>query len=123
MNTNVHTIWEGPTLLPSSCTPQAHVGALGWEACFRAAGAGVWREPPRVLEAPTGHKRHLLDACWDVVTESAEGAKGDLLDACWDTVSESAEGAKGTQDFQPSAHQPPEQRELTKHLGSHHPPA
>ena len=102
MNTNVHTIWEGPPLLRSSC--RAHAGALGWEACFRAAGAGVWRGPPRVLEAPTGHERHLLDACWDAVTESAEGAKG-------------------AQDFQPSAHQSPEQRELTKHLGSRHPPA
>lgn len=39
----------------------------------------------------------------------------------WDAVPESAEGAKGAQHFQPSAHQPPEQRELTKHLGSRHP--
>ena len=38
-----------------------------------------------------------------------------------DAVPESAEEAEGTQDFQPSAHQPPEQRELTKHLGSRHP--
>ena len=53
---SVHTIWEGPPLLQSSCTPRPM-------ACFWAAGAGGRRGPPRVLEVPTGHERHLLDAC------------------------------------------------------------
>ena len=63
-----------PTSAPELLHTPGRAGALGWEACFRAAGTGVRRGPPWVPKAPTGPRHHLLDAIWDVVTVSAEGA-------------------------------------------------